>query len=209
MFTADKILIAINFLKWQNLPSKIALKGINRGFYFAYFYDQPLGGSRFSLALGTSLNSNNIFSNSIPKFLVDSSSNSNYTDFVGLDKLFNKPYSYVNNKMAFTYISIPFEVRLRPGKNEQWRIAAGFDAGFLLSSYVKYNGDNVFQNKNEYIKFKFFGIPNTLKFRSGVSFRMGYDRFTLRFYYPLTTVFQKDKGPQIFPIEIGLSLMVF
>jgi hypothetical protein len=208
MYKADRVIIGLNYLQWNDLAPEISLKGVNRGFYLGYFFDNPLGGSRFSLGVGFSLTANNLYSDAIPFYLVDSTAD-NYTGFIKIRDVAPHHHDFVNNKMVFTYASVPFEIRLRLGKNELLKFAAGFEAGYLISSYVKYNGNNIFTDTDENIKFKFFKIVNVMKLRYGVLFRFGYNRFGIRVFYPLTVNFEKDKGPQFYPVEIGMTLMVF
>jgi len=208
MYPADRVLVGINYLQWEDLPAEIGLKSINRGFHLGYFLDNPIGGSRFSLGLGLSLTANNLYSDAIPQYLADSSSS--YTSFIKIRNVSPVNNKFTNNKMTFTYAGVPVELRLRLGKDELWKISAGFEVGYMISSYVKYNGDNIFnQSNNNTIKFKFYHIENVMKLRYGLMFRIGYNRYNLRVFYPLTTNFQLDKGPQFYAVEIGFSLMVF
>jgi len=208
LYPSDRVLVGINYLQWNDLPAEISLRSINRGFYLGYFLDNPLGGSRFSLGLGLSFTANNLYSDAIPKYLVDSASNS-YTSFIKIDKASPNHNKIVINKMTFSYASIPIELRLRLGKNELLKMAAGIEVGYMVSSFVKFVGDDIFNKNDDLIKFKFYHIENRMKFRYGLSFRMGYNRLNLRIFYPLTSNFELNKGPQLYPIEMGLTLMVF
>lgn len=207
MFKADRVIISANYLKWQKLPSEVSLRNINRGFYLGYFLDNPIGGSRFSFGVGFSITSNNLYSDAIPSFIVDTSIFK--TDFVKINSLNNGNIDYKSNKMAFTYIGLPIEIRLRLGKDENLKFAAGFELSYLMSSYVKYSGDNLFLKNNEFMKFKYYHIINASHFRYGISFRFGHNRFGFRAFYPLTPVFDLTSGQKIFPVEIGATLMVF
>jgi len=208
LYKADRVILALNYLQWKNLPAQIDLKSVNRGFYLGYFLDNPLGGSRFSLGIGLSLTANNLYSDAIPKYLVDSSE-SGFTGFVKIKDISPQNNRYVNNKMTFTYISVPLELRLRLGKNEFRKISVGFEMGYMISSYLKYHGDNFFKKSGETVKFKFYDIENVMRLRYGVSFRLAYNRLGIRFFYPLTTIFEEDKGAAFYPLEFGVSLMVF
>ena len=208
LYPSDRVLVGINYLQWNNIPAGIGLRGINRGFYLGYFLDNPIGGSRFSIGVGLSFTANNLYSDAIPKYLVDSASNS-YTDFIKIKDTSPNHNKIIINKMTFSYASIPLELRLRLGKNELLKMAAGFEVGYMISSYVKFVGDDIFNQNDDPVKFKFYDIENTMKLRYGLSFRMGYNRFNFRIFYPLTSNFILDKGPQLYPIELGLTLMVF
>ena len=208
MYPADRVLVEINYLQWQDLPPEIGIRNINRGFRLGYFLDNPIGGSRFSLGIGLSFTANNLYSDALPKYLVDSSSNS-FTNFINIKDISPNANHFSINKMTFNYAGIPIELRLRLGKDELWKISAGFEVGYMISSYIKYVGDDVFHKNDNHIKFKFYHIQNAMKLRYGLSFRLGYNRYQLRAFYPLTKNFIENKGPQLYPIEIGFSLMVF
>ncbi len=207
MYKTDRVLLAINYLHWQELPAQIDLENINRGFYLGYFIDNPIGGSRISLAFGLSLSTVNLYSDAIPTSIIDSSCTG--ADFIKIKDICQLSDDYKSNKMAFTYAGIPVELRLRFGKSESFKIAFGFEAGILATSYVKYKGPDFYLKNNDEIKIKYFNIKHSTSFRYGPSFRIGYNRFTFRAFYPLTKTFEEGSGKNAFPIEIGLSLMVF
>jgi hypothetical protein len=56
---------------------------------------------------------------------------------------------------------------------------------------------------------KFKDVPNIEKLRYGVTARVGWKFINLMGFYSLTDLFTKDKGPEIYPISIGISLMPF
>lgn len=207
MYKTDRVLLAVNYLQWQELPIQIDIKSINRGFYLGYFIDNPIGGSRFSFGFGLSLSTVNLYSDAIPTSIIDSSCSG--ADFIKIKDICQLTDDYKSNKMAFTYAGIPLEMRLRLGKNEYFKVAIGFEAGILVTSYVKYKGPDFYLKNNEEIKIKYFNIEHTANFRYGPSFRIGYNRLTARAFYPLTKTFEAGSGKNAFPIEIGLSLMVF
>lgn len=206
MFKADRVILTFNYLKWEQLPAEIDLYGLNRGFYLGYFLDNPIGGSRLSFAFGGSITSNNLYSDALPSYLVEAQCVSN--GFIKIKDICSSTTYFKTNKMTFNYIGIPIELRLRLGKNEYWKLSAGFDIGYLMSNYIKYEGNNVFLKTSESIKIKQFNIKDVNHIRYGASLRMSYNRFGLRIYYPLSTTF-KNTISTFFPIEIGLSLMVF
>lgn len=207
MYKADRVVLSANYLVWKNLPENVSLEGVNRGFYLGYFIDNPFGGSRFSVAFGASLSSDNLYSDAVPTFILSGSYST--ADFIKIKDICSLTPDYSKNKLSFNYISIPVELRLRLGKDEYWKISAGFEAGYLLSSVVKYQGNNILLKNSDKIKIKFYNIENAYQWRYGVSFRIGYNRFGLRLFYPFTTIFTKNSQQNLFPIELGLTLMVF
>ena len=207
MYKSDRLLLSANYLQWTNLPNEIDLENINRGFHMALYFDNPLGGSRFSLAYGLSLSTVNLFSDAVPTYLLDT--NCAGTQFIKIKDICQNSGNYKQNKMAFTYVSIPVELRLRLGKDEKFKLSTGFEFGILSSSFVKYQGDNFFLKSRDEIRIKYYRIENASLWRYGASFRIGYSRFSLRVFYPLVSTFNKKSNQTLFPIELGLSLMVF
>jgi hypothetical protein len=207
MYKADRLILSFNYLQWQNLPVQVSLQGVNRGFYMGMFFDNPLGGTRLSIAYGVSITTNNLFSDAIPASMLDSACMG--TQFIKIDDICSHSVDYTQNKMVFSYLSLPIELRLRLGKEENVKISAGFEIGYLTSSFVKYKGDNIFLKSSDDIKIKYYNIKHASQWRYGVSGRIGFNRFGIRIFYPLVNTFNENSTQNLFPIELGLSLMVF
>ncbi len=187
---------------YVDMPDSVDAKFFNPGVNFSGLYDYRLGKSDFSFAFGIGIGSHNLKTDA---FVVEDTNN--VSAFHPINSLY--PGSdYKKNKISYTYFDIPLEFRLRT-KNDI-RASVGFKFGFLIDSHSKYRGDDylgVSNNNNVFVKFK--DIPNIESFRYGVTARFGWKFVNLTGFYSLTNLFTKSKGPETYPISVGISLMPF
>lgn len=191
---SDRLVFDLSYDMLLNLPDSIKTKGFSRGVNIYFTYDVVLGKSRFSIAPGIGIGSNNYF------MKYDISSDSLGTHF----NSFPEETRVKKSKMALTYIDIPIELRFRSAPNKKgtsWKLAAGFKGGYMIQSKRKYKGDDFGMGK----KFKQYSIENVNKFRYGVMVRGGYGIWNLFAYYSLSDVFD-SKGPKMTPLSFGISI---
>jgi hypothetical protein len=81
--------------------------------------------------------------------------------------------------------------------------------GFLIDSHTKYIGDDYIFDGTDRIHVKFKDVRNIEKFRYGVTARFGWKFINLTGFYSLTGLFKKGKGPDLYPISVGISFMPF
>jgi hypothetical protein len=186
---------------YVDVPDSIDAKWFNPGVNFSTSYDYRLGTSNFSFALGIGLGSHNFYSDA---FVVEDSNN--VSGLVPVSSLYPGT-EYKRNKINYTYVDIPFEFRLRTKK--EIRAALGFKFGFLIDSHTKYRGDDYIYASGKELHVKFKDIPNFEKFRYGVTARVGWKFINFTGFYSLTGLFTKNKGPELYPISVGISLMPF
>lgn len=193
----DRLVLDFTYDMALNLPDSIKMKGFSRGFNIYFTYDIVLGKSRFSVAPGLGIGTNNYFHN----YSISSDSLGTYFNKIGDDIDVKK------TKLALTYVDIPVELRFRSVPNKKgtsWKLAAGFKAGMMIQNKWKYKGED-FSNNGQDIKFKTYNIENVNKFRYGVMMRGGYGIWNVFAYYSLSDVFN-DKGPRLTPLSIGISI---
>jgi len=195
------IFIDVTQNTWFDLPDDVKTKFIGGGFNFSLFYEIPLVKNVLGFAPGIG------FSNATVKANVFVSYNQ------PPDSTLLIPYrdtiENMKTKISTSYFDIPveFRIRIKPdqrGKN--FWFAPGFRAGFLLSDFWKFKGDDLLGNP---LKLKEYEIANLQKFRYGVSFRAGYYKFGVYAFYSLSTLFEKDKGPGITPFSGGITFTPF
>lgn len=199
---------------WQDVPTGISAKSINIGSNYFVTYNSTLGKegkSPMSFAIGIGLGNENFNSNAL--VMTDSLKISyldKIPDSVSIGDVLHK-VNYKKSKLSMTYFDFPMELRYK-SKND-FRMALGFKIGFLLSSHTKYKGDEYVDfNKNEIFESyttKINKIRNLETMRYGASFQIGYKWVNLMGYYSLSKLFKKDKGPQMYPISVGISLRPF
>jgi Outer membrane protein beta-barrel domain len=187
----------------MKMPSGIKSRIINQGVNIFGTYNIPFGKSNFSFAIGLGLGSHNIYGN----FFVNSTSDST--------ALIRIPDSvkYKRSKIALTYLEIPLEFRFK--SNSKVNVGLGFKGGFLIGSNTKYVGDGPIKTTNYTLnatgkqRVKFWGINNLEQFTYGPTLRIGYKWFNVTGYYMLSSLFTKNRGPEMYPISVGFVLMPF
>lgn len=185
----------------RNVPDSVKSKLINNGISFFGYYELPIGKSQFSFAVGSGISSHNFYHNALIK--VDSL---NVTRLYPIGTLYPN-ISYKINKLNLAYLDFPLELRLRT-KNDI-RAALGFRIGVKINSHSKYKGDDYLNQSGKLLHVKFKNVQNTDDLRYGIAMRIGWKFINLTGFYSLSSFFENDKGPQIAPISVGISLMPF
>ncbi len=108
------------------------------------------------------------------------------------------------SKIVSSYINIPllFEVQSVDESNRNAFISAGVYGGFRLGSHTKtvyYGGDK--QKSRQDI--------NINPIQYGLMFQIGFEFIKLYGTYNLSTLYEADKGPEVNPYTIGITLANF
>lgn len=185
---------------WQDVPSTLEPKTINPGVNIFGSYNFMFGESNFSFSPGVGLGIHNLFSSS----LLYTNNDSSY--FVPINDTMPDLY-YKKSKFVGTYFDIPLEIRFK--SKSEFRIAVGFKFGFLIRAHTKYKGDDYIAGLSHKTIYKKKMIQYIENNRYGFIGRIGYKWLNLYGYYQLSTLFVKDKGPEMYPISIGLTIIPF
>lgn len=107
------------------------------------------------------------------------------------------------SKLHVLYVTAPilFEMQFPTQSNNRFHVSAGLEGGFRLSSHtkIKYNdGDGWKKSKNR-------NSFNLNDFKLDAQLRIGYQRTHIFFSYALIDLFEKNKGPKLTPITIGIN----
>lgn len=186
---------------WQDVPSTLEPATINPGVNIFGTYNFMFGESNFSFSPGIGLGIHNMFNSSILQTSIDSSY------FVPIDSILPEGYSYKRSKFVAPYLDIPLEIRFK--SKSEFRIAVGFKFGFLLRAYTKYKGDDYLSELHQTTIYKKKIIQQLEKNRYGFIGRIGYKWLNVYGYYQLSTLFVKDKGPDMYPISVGITIIPF
>jgi hypothetical protein len=189
---------------WQGLPQAVSARTINQGSQVFGMYNHRLGESVAYLAAGIGIGVHNFYSNAV---IEDAKADSIVLVAIP-DNI-----DYKKSKITLAYVDIPVEFRIKTDKH--FRLAFGFKAGYLINSHTKYKGNlytfdnngNAIAGNNTVIKER--DIKQLEDWRYGPTLRIGYKWINLTAYYQLSKVFQADKGPQIYPVSIGLSVIPY
>jgi hypothetical protein len=192
---------------WQNVPKDSTDKRlINQGvdIYATYNFPMDRNGHMFFFA-GAGIGAHNLYYNSF--IGVNSTTNVSY---------FYKTHEQINgnaievkkSKLSITYFDIPFGFQYKA--TNKIHATLGFKVGWSLNNHIKYKGtDFSAESTGRTVKVKETGIQNIQSIHYGPFATIGYKWIGLTASYQITSIFQKDLGPQIYPISVGLTFRPF
>lgn len=188
--------LEINSDIWLNTPDELELKNINRGVNVFLMYRHRFGESNFGISGGLALASQNMYMKNA--VLKTNASGVSFFDDI-LDTI-----SFQRNKLNLNFIEIPLEFNYKTKNHINF--ALGAKAGYLISDKTKYKGRNYLSDATTDIKMKIADNDNLLNYRLGAYAVVGYKWINLTAYYGFTKLFDKDKGPEMSPITVGILL---
>ncbi|MFK5856350.1 MAG: outer membrane beta-barrel protein, partial [Bacteroidota bacterium] len=167
---------------------------INQGFNIFAMYNFQLAESNSTFSVGLGIDNHNMYSDT-------------RIESVNADTLVFVPITenYKRSKVNLTYVSVPMEFKVR--LNNGVKFGAGFKIRYLISSKDKYVGDLASEGGGITVKRK--TISATEDYAYGFTLRVGYKSFSLFGYYQISSIFQVNRGPQMYPISVGLTITPF
>lgn len=181
---------------WQNKPDDMYIRTINQGANVFAMYNFQLANGPSTFGVGLGISNHNLYSHS-------------RIDNIKADTIVFTPIpddlAYRRTKINLTYLDIPFELKLR-FKN-QMKLGVGFKIGYLITSKEKYIGDTPEQATRVTIKTK--NISELQSYAYGFTLRFGYKSVNLFGYYQISQIFNNDRGPELYPISVGITLTPF
>ena len=186
---------------WQDMPKGIKARTINQGSGFFGMYNLAFGKSNFSFAIGAGLSSHNLYGN----FLVGKRSDT--TTFINIKDTYKDTIDYKRSKLSLTYLEIPLEFRYK--NKGKFTMGIGFKGGRIINSHTKYVGENYQPGTGEGIRVKYRNVSYLNKYYYGPTIRFGYNWINVSAFYSLSTIFEKNHGPEMYPISVGITLMPF
>lgn len=180
---------------WLSKPEGIDTRDINQGVGAFGMYDYPFGESNFSIAAGVGVGFHNMFT----KGMIEDIKADTITYIPFADTIDYKKY-----KLGLSYIDIPLEFRFKTEK--KLRFSVGVKVGFLIDAKTKYKGE---REDGEQVVLKQKQVDNIFNYRFGPMVRFGYDWFNVYAYYQVTKVFEPGRGPESYPLSIGITLLPF
>jgi len=110
------------------------------------------------------------------------------------------------SKLNTTYLTAPLLLEFQiPAGKKPVHISAGVIGGVKLHSNTKIKYT---ENGNKQ-KVKDKGDYNLSPLRYGATFRIGYRALNIYANYYLTPLFENERGPELYPLNIGLCLIPF
>lgn len=113
---------------------------------------------------------------------------------------------YTKNKLNMAYLTVPLIAELQiPAGKEKLYISAGITGSLRLWSKQK---QKYFENDIK-MKNKITDDFQLSPFRYGATVRIGYGDIGLFANYEPVSLFKKDKGPELYPITVGIRILNF
>ncbi|WP_306641293.1 outer membrane beta-barrel protein [Sanyastnella coralliicola] len=116
-------------------------------------------------------------------------------------------FSYDKNKLRATYLRVPLMLEFNTSNDPDrtFHVAAGVTGGLRIGSITKQEYKIDGAKHKDRIKDDF----NLNPFMLDASVRVGYRDFTIWANYGLTSLFEEDKGPEVYPLAVGITIVPF
>lgn len=190
----DGLLVHLTSDGWLKIPAGISTKPLSsRGFSFYLMGEKMNSGGIIGVGYGLGISSQNVASNGVFDDRVDP----------GKTRLHALPDSidYDLNKLSLNYVDLNIEFRFRTkenGNRQRFKVSAGAKGGWLFQDHIKF--------KNGKDKSKTYNLDNLNPFHYGLTARIGYGNWAVNGFYGLAGIFEKDKGPDLVPFSLGITL---
>jgi len=110
--------------------------------------------------------------------------------------------NYKLSKMRISYLTLPLLLEYQGNvANHRAYISAGGQLGFLLGTKTRVESSGNVS--------KSYGNKNITPITYGLTARVGYRFLNLYANYNLSPLFEKDKGPEVYPFSVGLTFINF
>ncbi|MBI5219942.1 MAG: WG repeat-containing protein [Bacteroidia bacterium] len=180
----------------MDLPQDGKLLDLNTGQSWQFninFMHKSFGiySDRFGLVTGLGIALNNYRFDKQVVFLADSSPIQFTLDTV---------HELKKNKLILTYLTLPILLEYQiPFDQARIHFAAGVIGSVKIGSRIK----QVYENDERHVVREDFHIS---PFKVEATARIGYGPFNLFANYSLIPLFEKNKGPELYPFTVGLGL---
>lgn len=116
-------------------------------------------------------------------------------------------YTYAKNKLRATYLQVPLLLEFNTSNNSRksFHMAVGVIGQYLVASRTK---QLLEKDKYEITKVRTDNY-NLSPFSAKAHVNFGYRNWTVFGEYSLAPLFQRGKGPELYPFSVGLRLVAF
>jgi len=114
----------------------------------------------------------------------------------------NLTNDFSTNRLQLFYLQVPLLLEFNTSKNldKNWHLSFGVTGAFKMgASYLK-----KWKNDGEKYKDKMRSSFNMHPFQAYGTAIVGYGNYSVFIHYGLTSLFEKDKGPNIAPVSAGI-----
>ena len=194
--TSDKLSVTVDL--YTDIPTSspdgIKFRTINQGISTSLNYNFPLGASKHQFALGAGIRVHNFYSNNrIADIHADT------LQFVKIET------NYKRSKINLVYLDFPAEFKFR--FENKMKLGIGFKLGVYLNSKEKFVGQEIDRGPTVYVKSR--KINSIEKYSYGPTLRLGWNWISAYVFYQPSATFERDLGPEICPITVGITLSPF
>lgn len=110
---------------------------------------------------------------------------------------------FTKNKLTCTYITLPLMIEAQvPVGDENIYLAIGGIGAVKIGAHTK----QVYMQNSSKVKDKVHEDFHLNPFRYGLTAKVGYGDISVFATYYLSTLFEADDGPELYPFNIGLSI---
>lgn len=199
---------------WMKVPDSISPRAINQGVDVFIHYSFPMDKKgHMNFFIGGGIGAHNFYNQAllgVGKYNVYDKpliADENVSYFYNVPKKIDgKNIDLKKSKLSLTYIDVPFGFEYKaPNKAH---VTLGFKVGWGINEHTKYKGSDL-AGSGYQVKEKSLMLRNIETFHYGPFAVIGYKWFGASVFYQLSSIFQKDLGPQIYPISVGLVFKPF
>lgn len=194
---------------WMKVPDSISPRTINQGVDVFIQYKFPMDKKgHLSFFVGGGLGAHNLYHQALigvgeynyyGEPLID---DENVSYFYNVPTKVNSASTSVKkSKLSITYFDVPFGFEYK--SSSKIHATLGFKVGWSINEHTKYKG-TALDGSGIQVKDKSLVVQNLDNFHYGPYFVLGYKWFGASVFYQMSSVFEKDLGPQIYPISVGL-----
>ncbi len=200
---------------WMKVPDSTNARTINQGVDVFIHYSFPMDKKgHLEFFIGGGIGAHNLYNQAllgVGKFNIYNTLPAN----VGADEsyFYNVPSTFAGksisvkkSKMSITYVDVPFGFQYKASNKIHGTL--GFKVGWKLDAHTKYKGSDL-DGSGFQVKEKSLTLRNIENFHYGPFATLGYKWVGVSVFYQLSSVFQKDLGPQIYPVSVGLVFQPF
>lgn len=114
---------------------------------------------------------------------------------------------YSKNKLRASYVNVPLMVEFNTSSDPKrtFHVSAGVIGGLRIGTVNRQKFDLDGQEYDIKVRDDFNFSPVTLD----ATARIGYRNFTLWATYGLTPLFKDSRGPEVYPVSVGLTIIPF
>ncbi|MBK7028794.1 MAG: DUF2807 domain-containing protein [Bacteroidales bacterium] len=121
-----------------------------------------------------------------------------------LERATGEDITFEKSKLVNTYLTLPLMLEVQTNRNSKansFHLSGGLVGGWRIGTHTKYVYDDGSRQKDKDRK-DFYMNP----FKLDAIAKIGWGVLNLYATYSLTPMFQKNKGPELYPFAIGISL---